>query len=186
MTGVDLAVSTSAVVPLSVVVPLAGAALMAGFSRLLPRWARDLIAIAVALTTTALTLILVASSAGHPMIYWFSGWRPSGRMVIGIDYVVGPLGAGMASLAGVLASAALVYTWRYFDSARGRHHALVLIFLAASVDFCLTGDLSTCSSRSNWSLWPPSRSPATTPGIPRRCKARSTSRSPTASGACPS
>ena len=141
MTGVDLAVSTSAVVPLSVVVPLAGAALMAGFSRLLPRWARDLIAIAVALTTTALTLILVASSAGHPMIYWFSGWRPSGRMVIGIDYVVGPLGAGMASLAGVLASAALVYTWRYFDSARGRHHALVLIFLAASVDFCLTGDL---------------------------------------------
>ncbi len=62
-------------------------------------------------------------------------------MVIGIDYAVGPLGAGMASLAGVLASAALVYCWRYFDSARGRHHALVLIFLAASVDFCLTGDL---------------------------------------------
>src|SRR6185312_13527941 len=48
---------------------------------------------------------------------------------------------GMASLAGVLASAALVYCLRYFDSARGRHHALVLIFLAASVDFCLTGDL---------------------------------------------
>ncbi len=47
----------------------------------------------------------------------------------------------MASLAGVLASAALIYCWRYFDSARGRHHALVLIFLAASVDFCLTGDL---------------------------------------------
>ncbi|HEX3190106.1 MAG TPA: complex I subunit 5 family protein [Streptosporangiaceae bacterium] len=134
-------VSTSAVVPLSVAVPLAGGALMAGFSRLLPRWARDLTAIAVALATTVLTLILVASSAGHPMIYWFSGWRPSGGMVIGIDYAVGPLGAGMASLAGVLASAALVYTWRYFDSARGRHHALILIFLAASVDFCLTGDL---------------------------------------------
>src|SRR5262249_36824737 len=77
----------------------------------------------------------------HPMIYWFSGWRPSAGMVIGIDYAVGPLGTGMASLAGVLASAALVYCLRYFDSARGRHHALVLIFLAASVDFCLTGDL---------------------------------------------
>ncbi len=137
----DLVVSTSAVVPASVVVPLAGAALMAGFSWLLPRWARDLIAIAAALATTTLTLILIAASAGHPMIYWFSGWRPSGGMVIGIDYAVGPLGAGMASLAGVLASAALVYCWRYFDSARGRHHALVLIFLAASVDFCLTGDL---------------------------------------------
>jgi multicomponent Na+:H+ antiporter subunit D len=138
---VDLVVSTSAVIPASVVVPLGAAALMAGFSRLLPRWARDLIAIAAALATTTLTLILMAASAGRPMIYWFSGWRPSGGMVIGIDYAVGPLGAGMASLAGVLASAALVYCWRYFDSARGRHHAPVLIFLAASVDFCLTGDL---------------------------------------------
>ena len=104
----DLVVSTSAVVPASVVVPLAGAALMAGFSWLLPRWARDLIAIAVALATTTLTLILIAASAGHPMIYWFSGWRPSGGMVIGIDYAVCPLGAGMASLAGLLTSAALV------------------------------------------------------------------------------
>jgi multicomponent Na+:H+ antiporter subunit D len=138
---VDLAVPASAVIPVSIVVPLAGAALLAGFSRLLPRWARDLIAIAVALATAALTLILMAASAGGPMIYWFSGWRPSAGMVIGIDYAVGPLGAGMASLAGLLASAALVYCWRYFDSARGRHHALVLIFLAGSVDFCLTGDL---------------------------------------------
>jgi multicomponent Na+:H+ antiporter subunit D len=138
---VDLVVATSAVIPASVAVPLGGAALLAGFSRFLPRWARDLTAIAVALATTTLTLILMAASAGHPMIYWFSGWRPSGGMAIGVDYAVGPLGAGMASLAGVLASAALVYTWRYFDSARGRHHALVLIFLAASVDFCLTGDL---------------------------------------------
>jgi multicomponent Na+:H+ antiporter subunit D len=138
---VNLLVSTSAVVPASVAVPLGGAALMVGFSRFLPRRARDLIAIAIALATTTLTLILMAASAGHPMIYWFSGWRPSAGMVIGIDYAVGPLGAGMASLAGVLTSAALVYSWRYFDSARGRHHALILIFLAASVDFCLTGDL---------------------------------------------
>jgi multicomponent Na+:H+ antiporter subunit D len=138
---VDLFASSSAVIPASVAVPLVGAALMAGFSGLLPRWARDLIAIAVALATLALTLILTADSAGRPMIYWFSGWRPAGGMVIGIDYAVGPLGAGMASLAGLLVAAALVYCWRYFDSARGRYHALVLIFLAGSVDFCLTGDL---------------------------------------------
>jgi multicomponent Na+:H+ antiporter subunit D len=140
VTGVSL-VSTSVLLPVSAVVPLGGAALLAGFSWLLPRRVRDLIAIAVALATTAVTLTVMADSAGHPMIYWFSGWRPSAGMVIGIDYAAGPLGAGMASLAGVLASAALVYCWRYFDSARGRHHALVLIFLAASVDFCLTGDL---------------------------------------------
>ena len=137
----DLFASSSAVIPASVVVPLVGAALMAGFSGLLPRWARDLIAIAVAVATLTMTLILTAESAGRPMIYWFSGWRPAGGMVVGIDYAVGPLGAGMASLAGLLVTAALVYCWRYFDSARGRYHALVLIFLAGSVDFCLTGDL---------------------------------------------
>jgi multicomponent Na+:H+ antiporter subunit D len=133
--------SASAVIPASVVVPLTGAALMAGFSRLLPRWARDVITIAVAVATCTLTLILMVSSAGRQMIYWFSGWRPAGGMVIGIDYAVGPLGAGMASLAGLLVTAALVYCWRYFDGARGHYHALMLIFLAASVDFCLTGDL---------------------------------------------
>jgi multicomponent Na+:H+ antiporter subunit D len=138
---VNLFTSSSAVIPASVVVPLVGAALMAGFSGLLPRWARDVIAIAVALATLTLTLILTAGSAGRPMIYWFSGWRPAHGMVIGIDYAVGPLGAGMASLAGLLVTAALVYCWRYFDGARGRYHALVLIFLAGSVDFCLTGDL---------------------------------------------
>jgi multicomponent Na+:H+ antiporter subunit D len=138
---VDHAVSVSAVVPASIALPLVGAALLAGFSRLLPRWARDVIAIAVALATTILTLMLMAASAGRPMIYWFSGWRPAAGTAIGVDYAVGPLGAGMASLSGLLASAALVYCWRYFDSARGRHHALVLIFLAGSVDFCLTGDL---------------------------------------------
>jgi multicomponent Na+:H+ antiporter subunit D len=109
--------SASAVIPASIVVPLAGAALLAGFSRMLPRWARDLIAIAVALATTTLTLILMAASAGRPMIYWFSGWRPSAGMVVGVDYAVGSLGAGMASLAGLLASAALVYCWRYFRAA---------------------------------------------------------------------
>ena len=137
----ELFASSSAVIPASVVVPLVGAALMAGFSRLLPRWARDVIAIVVAIATCALTLTLMVSSAGRPMIYWFSGWRPAGGVVIGIDYAVGPLGAGMASLAGLLVTAALVYCWRYFDGARGHYHALVLIFLAGSVDFCLTGDL---------------------------------------------
>jgi len=134
-------VSASAVIPASVVVPLGGAALMAGFSGLLPRWVRDVIATAVAVATVTLTLILMVASAGRPMIYWFSGWRPARGMTIGVDYAVGPLGAGMASLAGLLVCAALVYCWRYFDSARGRYHSLVLIFLAASVDFCLTGDL---------------------------------------------
>ena len=136
----DLVASTSAVVPASVVVPLGGAALLAGFSWLLPRWARDLIAIAVALATTTLTLILMAASAGRPMIYWFSGWHqpvpwPSGSTTRSIR-------SGRHGVpGGALAVAALVYSCRFFGTTRGRHPALVLVFLAASVDFCLTGDL---------------------------------------------
>lgn len=136
-----LAWPAAEVIPASIAVPLAGAALLAGFNRVLPRWARDVTAIAAALATTGLTLDLTAASAGRPLIYWFGGWRPVGGTALGVDYAVGSLGAAMASLAGLLASAALVYSWRYFDSARGRHHALVLTFLAGSVDFCLTGDL---------------------------------------------
>ena len=40
-----------------------------------------------------------------------------------------------------MVTAALVYSWRYFDSADGLFHALMLVFLAAMVGFCLTGDL---------------------------------------------
>ena len=49
------------------------------------------------------------------MIYWFSGWRPRGHGHR--DRLCDrPARAGMASLAGLLAIAALVYCWRYFDA----------------------------------------------------------------------
>ena len=67
-------VSTSVLLPVSAVVPLSGAAVLAGFSWLLPRRVRDLIAIAVALATTALTLTVMAASLGLT--------RPGGRILI--------------------------------------------------------------------------------------------------------
>ncbi|MHB1536696.1 MAG: complex I subunit 5 family protein, partial [Acidimicrobiales bacterium] len=131
----------SVLVPAASVLPLAGAAFLGGANRLLPRRARDLIAFAVAAGTTAVAAALVASSAGGRIVYWFSGWHPTAGIAIGVDYAVDPLGASLAVLAALLTSAALVYSWRFLETVGGLYHALMLIFLAASVDFCLTGDL---------------------------------------------
>ncbi len=131
----------NSIVPAVAALPLGGAALLGGANRLLPRRARDLTALVVAGATTALTVALVAASADGGIVYWFSGWHPRAGIAIGVDYAVDPLGAGLASLAGLLVCAALVYSWRYFETVGGLYHALMLVFLAASVDFCLTGDL---------------------------------------------
>lgn len=131
----------SLIVPAASVLPLGGAAILGGANRLLPRRARDLAALVIAAATTALAVSLAVSSAGGTIVYWFSGWHPTAGIAIGVDYAVEPLGAGLAALAGLLTSAALVYSWRFFDTVGGLYHALVLVFLAASIDFCLTGDL---------------------------------------------
>ncbi len=47
----------------------------------------------------------------------------------------------MAAFAGLLVTAALTYSLRYFDAVEGLFHGLMLLFMAGMVGFCLTGDL---------------------------------------------
>jgi multicomponent Na+:H+ antiporter subunit D len=47
----------------------------------------------------------------------------------------------MALLAGILATAALVFSWGYFDTAGTLFHSLTLIFLGGMCGFSLSGDL---------------------------------------------
>ena len=56
-------------------------------------------------------------------------------------FAVDPVGAALATLAGVLATAALTFSWRIFEAVRTLHHGLMLVFLAGIVGFCLSGDL---------------------------------------------
>ena len=56
-------------------------------------------------------------------------------------FAVDPVGAAVAGLAGVLATAALTFSWRIFEAVRTLHHGLMLVFLAGIVGFCLSGDL---------------------------------------------
>ena len=62
-------------------------------------------------------------------------------MAIGISLSIDPMGAGMATFAGLLVTAALIYSLRYFDAVEGLFHGLMLLFMAGMVGFCLTGDL---------------------------------------------
>lgn len=129
------------VTALAVVVPLMGAAALVAVRHWSPRMVNDLAAAGVAVAVVTLCAILLVRAARHPFAYWMGGWRPSHSVTIGISFSIDPIGAGMATLAAVLVTAALIYSWRYFDGADGLFHALMLLFMAAMVGFCLTGDL---------------------------------------------
>ncbi len=126
---------------LPVVVPLMGAALLVALRHWTPRLVNDLAAGGVALAVVAMCAILLVRASVHPFAYWMGGWRPSHLVTIGISFSVDPIGAGMATFSAILVTAAIVYSWRYFDAADGLFHALMLLFMAAMVGFCLTGDL---------------------------------------------
>ncbi len=126
---------------LPVVVPLMGAAMLVAVRHWTPRLVNDLAAAGVGVAVVTMCAILLVRASKHPFAYWMGGWRPSHMVTIGISFSVDPIGAGMATFSAILVTAAIVYSWRYFDAADGLFHALMLLFMAAMVGFCLTGDL---------------------------------------------
>jgi multicomponent Na+:H+ antiporter subunit D len=126
---------------LPVVVPMIAAAALVGLRHWMPRMLNDVGAAGVTLSVVALLAILLVRVAQRPFAYWMGGWRPKDSVAIGISFSLDPLGVGMATLAALLVAAALIYSWRYFGGADGLFHALMLVFAAAMVGFCLTGDL---------------------------------------------
>src|SRR5947209_2310750 len=126
---------------LPVVVPLIAAAALVAVRHWASRAVNDVTAVGVAVAVVVMCGLLLSRAVGHPFAYWMAGWRPAHMVSIGISFSVDPLGAGAATLAAVLVTAALIYSWRYFDAADGLFHALMLLFLAALVGFSLTGDL---------------------------------------------
>jgi multicomponent Na+:H+ antiporter subunit D len=97
--------------------------------------------VATAAVVTVCCLALLVSCRDGTVVYWFGGWTPRGGIALGVAFAVDPVGAAMATLAGVLATAALTFSWRIFEAVRTLHHGLMLVFLAGIVGFCLSGDL---------------------------------------------
>ncbi len=131
--------------PLTVAVPLLMAALLAALSKIIPRMLADVLGIAAAAAMAVLAGILTWQSAKFgTLVYWFGNWHPRpGGIAVGIAFVADPVGAGLAAFAGLLGTAALIFSWRYFESVGALFHALMLVFLAAMAGFCLSGDLFT-------------------------------------------
>ena len=64
-----------------------------------------------------------------------------GSIVLGVGFVIDPIGAGMATVCAALVTAAFVFTWHYFEAVGVLFHSLLLVFLAAICGFCLSGDV---------------------------------------------
>jgi multicomponent Na+:H+ antiporter subunit D len=128
---------------LTVAVPLLTAAAVSAAGPLLGnrRTVLDAIAIGAAASVAVMLVIIMARTAGGDEVYWFGGFRPARGVAIGIDFEAGSLSAGLASLAAVLVTAAMTFSWRYFRRVATYYHALMLIFLAGMTGFCLTGDI---------------------------------------------
>ncbi len=121
--------------------PLIGAALLVALHSVAKRRLADLLAAIVSLATTVFCLLLLGASLDGTIVYWFGNWQPRGEVVLGVGFVIDPLGAGMAAVCATLVTAAFVFTWHYFDAVGVLFHSLVLVFLAAMCGFCLSGDL---------------------------------------------
>ena len=128
---------------LVVAVPLLGAAAISASMPLLGKRRRilDAAAIGVAASVAVMLMIIMFRTVGGDQVYWFAGFRPARGIAIGIDFEAGPLSAGLASLAAVLLTAAMTFSWRYFRRVATYYHVLMLVFLAGMTGFCLTGDI---------------------------------------------
>src|SRR5579862_5716887 len=128
---------------LVVTVPLLSAAVLLATRPLFAGHRRvpDLVAVAVSASVAVMLGFLVVRTHGADSTYWFAGFRPSGGVVIGIDFEAGPLSAGLACLGAMLMTASMVFSWRYFPQAGGYFYVLMLTFLAGMTGFCLTGDV---------------------------------------------
>ncbi len=127
---------------LAVAVPLLSAAILAALRKWLPRAVIDVLALLASVGTLAITAILLYGAVSDgASVYWLGGWWPRGSMALGICMVIEPIGTGLAVLAALLTSLALLFSWRFVDSGEKHLHPMMLIFLAAMCGFSLTGDL---------------------------------------------
>lgn len=126
---------------LCVAIPLLVAALLAITHPHLPRKAIDAVTIATTTSVAVLCAWLLREARQGTIVYWFGGWKPHDGVALGISFVIDPLGAGLALLTSLLATASAVFCWRYFKQVGGLFSALFLVFVGAMLGFCLTGDL---------------------------------------------
>lgn len=128
--------------PLCLAVPLIAAALLAPFSKHMPRWLSSTVASLASLAVLGMAISLVFYTSAHgPVVQWMGGWLPRHGLAIGISFAVDTMGAGLTAFISLLVFAAILYTWMKFDLVGTLFHSLLLAFLGALCGYALTGDL---------------------------------------------
>jgi multicomponent Na+:H+ antiporter subunit D len=128
-------------IPLTILVPLIAAGVLTAARPIANRTFADLVALGASLAVLVLCAILVHRAWHHDLVYWFGGWHPHHGVALGISFAFGVLGAGFATFCAALMVAALVFSWRFMENVSALFHIVLLVFLAAMVGFCLSGDL---------------------------------------------
>ncbi|HLH30948.1 MAG TPA: NADH-quinone oxidoreductase subunit E, partial [Terriglobia bacterium] len=128
------------IVTLPVVIPLFAAVLLALLRPICKAVAAHLISVLAAASCTVCSAFLLNASRHETIVYWLGNWQPRNGIALGISFTIDPIGAGLATLCGVLTVGALIFSSKYFDPAGTLYHVLMLAFLAAMSGFCLTGD----------------------------------------------
>src|SRR3954470_16597027 len=129
------------VAPLAVLVPVLAATVLAATSPLSRRRVAGIVGVLAALAMAALCAATLAQADGGLVVVWFGGWTPRNGAAVGIDFAPDPFGAGLALFVAVLGVAALVMCVEVIQVEDHLFDAIALIFLAAMVGFCLTGDV---------------------------------------------
>jgi multicomponent Na+:H+ antiporter subunit D len=129
-------------VPLTIAVPMAVAALLIAGAHFIPPRLADLAALFAALASAAICTILAVHTAEHgALTYWFGAWTPQPGVVLGIGFGIDPASAAFAGFIGLLIAVTSIFAWGFFDEVHAHFHVIMLLFLAAMVGFCLTRDL---------------------------------------------
>lgn len=130
----------SALVPLTLAVPMIAAALLSAIGRFVPRWAANALFTLTAAFNGWCTAMLFRGTLHQPLVYWFGNWWPRGTMALGECFVIAPLPALLALLVSILMLGASILSWQLKPS--GNHlQPLMLLFMAAMCGFAYSGDL---------------------------------------------
>lgn len=130
-----------AIASLIVLVPVLVAGVLAATAPVERRVTGPLAAIGAAIAAVVLGAILLGDAGGDRLVLWMGGWHPRHGVAFGIDFAVDGIGAGLALLVAVLAIPTFVLSARLVIAAPQLFHAVALLFVAAMIAFCLTGDL---------------------------------------------
>ncbi|HWG64974.1 MAG TPA: complex I subunit 5 family protein [Streptosporangiaceae bacterium] len=129
------------VMPLLITAPIIVSCVVIAFGHWLPRRSIDILATGTAAGETALAGLLLAVTGHGHVVAWAGGWHPAHGVGVGIALIADPMSAGLVLLISGLMTCALLYSWCYVESAGGRFHALMLLFLAGMEGFALSGDM---------------------------------------------